>query len=68
MLITTVFGWLWFRSPVMILYVVLLAVMLRVRHPQPEQMEPLGLARTIIGVITLIVFALCFLPFPITIG
>ena len=68
MLITTVFGWLWFRSPVMFLYVVLLAVMLRVRHPQPEQMEPLGLARTIIGVITLIVFALCFLPFPITIG
>ncbi len=68
MLITTIFGWLWFRSPVMVLYVVLLAVMLRVRHPQPEQMEPLGLARTIIGVITLIVFALCFLPFPITIG
>src|SRR5213080_5159556 len=68
MLTTTVFGWLWFRSPVMFLYVVLLAVMLRVRHPQPEQMEPLGLARTIIGVITLTVFALCFLPFPITIG
>src|SRR5437879_4114170 len=68
MLITTIFVWLWFRSPVMFLYVVLLAVMLRVRHPQPEQMEPLGLARTIIGVITLIVFALCFLPFPITIG
>ena len=68
MLITTIFGWLWFRSPVMFLYVVLLAVMLRVRHPQPEQMEPLGLAGTIIGVITLIVFALCFLPFPITIG
>jgi membrane-associated protease RseP (regulator of RpoE activity) len=68
MLITTIFGWLWFRSPVMFLYVVLLAVMLRVRHPQPEQMEPLGLARTIIGLITLIVFALCFLPFPITIG
>ena len=68
MLITTIFGWLWFRSPVMFLYVVLLAVMLRVRHPQPEQMEPLGLARTIIGVVTLIVFALCFLPFPITIG
>src|SRR5438046_2700498 len=53
---------------VMFLYVVLLAVMLRVHHPQPEQMEPLGLARTIIGVITLTVFALCFLPFPITIG
>jgi hypothetical protein len=47
---------------------VLLAVMLRVRHPRPEQMEPLGAARVAIGIITLIVFALCFLPFPITIS
>jgi hypothetical protein len=29
-------------------------------------MEPLGTARIIIGIVTLIVFALCFLPFPIT--
>ncbi len=68
MLITTVVGWLWYSSPMMFLYVVLLAVMLRVRHPQPERMEPLGLSRTIIGVITLIVFALCFLPFPISLS
>jgi hypothetical protein len=46
--------------------VVLLAVMLRVGHPQPQQMEPLGLTRIIIGIVTLIVFILCFLPFPIT--
>jgi len=58
---------LWYGSPAMLLYVVLLAVMLRVRHPQPEQMEPLGAMRVAIGIITLIVFALCFLPFPITI-
>ena len=58
----------WYGSPIMILYVVLLAVMLRVRHPQPERMEPLGWARKIVGIITLIVFALCFLPFPITIS
>ncbi len=67
MLASTVIGWLFFGSPTMLLYVVLLAVMLRVRHPQPEQMEPLGPKRIAIGVITLIVFALCFLPFPITI-
>lgn len=60
-------GWQWHGSPSGFVYVVLLAVMLRVRHPQPEQMEPLGLARIIIAVITLIVFVLCFLPFPITI-
>jgi membrane-associated protease RseP (regulator of RpoE activity) len=64
----SVLGWLWHGSPSGFLYVVLLAVMLRVRHPQPEQMEPLGGARVAIGIITLIVFALCFLPFPITIS
>ena len=64
----SVLGWLWHGSPSGFVYVVLLAVMLRVHHPQPEQMEPLGRARVAIGVVTLVVFALCFLPFPITIG
>jgi membrane-associated protease RseP (regulator of RpoE activity) len=68
MLAVTGLGLLWYHTPVMILYVVLLAVMLRVRHPQPEQMEPLGMPRIIIAVVTLIVFVLCFLPFPITFG
>jgi membrane-associated protease RseP (regulator of RpoE activity) len=67
MALISVLGWMWHSSPSGFLYVVLLAIMLRVRHPQPEQMEPLGLARTVIAVITLIVFVLCFLPFPITI-
>jgi len=66
MLLSTIVGWLWLGSPTMLLYVVLLAVMLKVRHPQPEQMEPLRAKRVAIGIITLIVFALCFLPFPIT--
>jgi len=68
MVALTVLGYLWHGSPSGFLYVVLLAVMLRVRHPQPEQMEPLGATRIGIGIITLVVFALCFLPFPITIG
>jgi membrane-associated protease RseP (regulator of RpoE activity) len=63
----SVLGYLWHGSPSGFVYVVLLAVMLRVRHPQPEQMEPLGALRIAIGIVTLIVFALCFLPFPITI-
>ena len=67
MVALSVLGWLWHGSPSGFLYVVLLAVMLRVRHPQPEQMEPLGPMRVAIGIITLVVFALCFLPFPITI-
>ena len=68
MLALSVLGWFWHGSPSGFLYVVLLAVMLRVRHPQPEQMEPLGAMRVVIGIVTLIVFALCFLPFPITIS
>jgi len=68
MVALSVLGWMWHGSPSGFLYVVLLAVMLRVRHPQPERMEPLGPMRDVIGIITLIVFALCFLPFPITIN
>ena len=67
MVALSLLGWLWHGSPAWFLFVVLLAVMLRVGHPQPQQMEPLGTARIIIGIVTLIVFALCFLPFPITI-
>ena len=67
-LVSMVLNWLWHGSVVMVLYIVLLAIMLRVRHPKPEQMEPLGLTRTIVAIITLIVFVLCFLPFPITIS
>jgi membrane-associated protease RseP (regulator of RpoE activity) len=64
----SVLGWLWHGSPSGFVYVLLLFVMLRVRHPPPERMEPLGTMRVIIGIITLIVFVLCFLPFPITLS
>lgn len=67
MALISILGWLWHGSPSGFVYVALLAVMLRVRHPAPEHMEPLGTARTVVGIITLIVFVLCFLPFPITI-
>jgi len=40
--IVSVLGWLWHHSPSGFVYVALLAVMLRIRHPQPERME-LGL-------------------------
>ena len=67
MAILCVLGWFWHGSPSGFVYVALLAVMLRVRHPQPEQMEPLGTKRIVVGIVTLLVFVLCFLPFPITI-
>lgn len=62
-----VLGWFWHGSPSGFLYTILLAVMLKVRHPQPEVMEPLGAMRIWIAILTLVVFALSFWPFPITI-
>ncbi len=61
-----VLGWFWHGSPSGFLYVILLAIMLRVRHPQPHESEPLGRARLIVAALTLLVFALSFWPFPIT--
>jgi membrane-associated protease RseP (regulator of RpoE activity) len=61
-------GFWWHHSPSGFLFAVLLGVMLRIRHPQPAVMEPLGKARVLIGILTLIVFALCFWPFPISIN
>ncbi len=61
-----IIGYAWYGSPSGFLYTVLLAVMLKVRHPAPQTWEPLGNKRIAVGVITLIVFALSFVPFPIT--
>jgi membrane-associated protease RseP (regulator of RpoE activity) len=62
-----ILGWLWHGSPSGFLYSVLLAVMLRMRHPQPEDDTPLDRSRMIVALITLLVFALSFTPFPLTI-
>jgi membrane-associated protease RseP (regulator of RpoE activity) len=64
--VTAVLGFIWHGSPSGFLYTVLLGVMLKVRHPAPEEMEPLGRGRSIVAIVTLIVFALSFVPFPIT--
>src|SRR5207248_9294898 len=61
-----VLGWFWYGSPSGFLYAVLLAVMLRIRHPHVEDDSVrLDRSRIIVAVITLLVFALSFLPFPI---
>jgi membrane-associated protease RseP (regulator of RpoE activity) len=59
-------GYLWHSSPSGFLYAILLGIMLRVKHPTPVDWEPLGRGRVIVAIITLIVFALSFVPFPIT--
>jgi membrane-associated protease RseP (regulator of RpoE activity) len=68
MLVLAPLGWFWHGAPTSVLYVVLLFVLLRVPHPAPlDDRDPLGRARVIVGLLTLLVFALSFLPFPITI-
>ncbi|MDX6694214.1 MAG: hypothetical protein QOF02_1817 [Blastocatellia bacterium] len=62
-----VLGWFWHGSPSGFLYSVLLAVMLRVRHPQTEDTTPLDRPRLLVALLTLLVFIFCFMPFPITI-
>jgi len=64
--VMSVLGFIWHGSPSGFLYTILLGIMLRVRHPAPEQMEPLGTRRIVVAIVTLIVFALSFVPFPIT--
>ena len=50
-----------------VIYAVLLTLMLRVGHPPiVDEYEPLGLERKIVAFIGLMVFLLCFNPFPIT--
>ncbi|MDT5122301.1 MAG: hypothetical protein QOC96_1783 [Acidobacteriota bacterium] len=63
-----VLGWFWYSSPSGFLYAVLLGVMLRIRHPHVEDDSVrLDRSRIIVAVVTLLVFALSFLPFPIKI-
>jgi membrane-associated protease RseP (regulator of RpoE activity) len=65
MLTLTTLGWFLHGSPSGFLYTVILAIMLKVRHPVPPDQTPLGTKRLVVAGITLLVFALSFWPFPI---
>ncbi|HXH70584.1 MAG TPA: site-2 protease family protein [Pyrinomonadaceae bacterium] len=61
----TVLGWFVYNSPSGLLFTILLAVMMRIRHPEPLDDAPLNFNRKLVAVLTLLIFILCFLPFPI---
>ena len=61
----SILGWVYFNSPSGFLIAVLLGVMMRVRHPEPRDQSPLGASRSAIAFLTLVIFILCFVPFPI---
>ena len=63
----TFFGWYIYNSPSGLLFALLLAVMMRVRHPEPLDETPLDFKRKIVAFLTLLMFIVCFVPFPIKI-
>jgi len=67
MSLLAILGAYYFNSPSGFLIAVLLGVMMRVGHPEPWDHSPIGAKRTAVAVLTLIIFILCFTPFPIKI-
>ena len=63
-----IIGFVFYNSPSGFLVAVLLGIMMRVRHPQPYDETPLDMKRKVIAFATLIIFVLCFVPFPIKIN
>jgi membrane-associated protease RseP (regulator of RpoE activity) len=63
----SILGLYLYSSPSGLLFAVILAVMLRVGHPEPIDETPLDNKRKVIAFLTLIIFILCFVPFPIQI-
>lgn len=64
----SIVGFYFFNSPSGFLIAVILAVMMRIRHPRPWDQTPLDAKRKVIALLTLIIFVLCFVPFPIQIN
>ncbi|QYO66055.1 site-2 protease family protein [Leptolyngbya sp. 7M] len=67
MAILSVVGFFYFNSPSGFLIAILLGIMMRVGHPRPWDTGPLDSKRKLIAFVTLIIFALSFVPFPIKI-
>lgn len=67
MVVTTTLGWFLYNSPSGLLFTILLAVMMRIRHPEPLDDTPLDFKRKVVAFLTLLIFALSFVPFPIQI-
>lgn len=64
----SVFGMYYYGSPSGFLIAIILGIMMRIKHPRPSDQTSLDLKRRIIALISLIIFVLCFVPFPIQIN
>jgi hypothetical protein len=58
---------LFYGSPSGFVVAILLGIMMRIPHPRPWDSTPLDTRRKVIAALTLVIFILCFNPFPIRI-
>lgn len=56
------------QPPVYLLWTLVLLFLMKVGHPPVVEEEPLGVARNALALFALLVFLLCFMPFPITVS
>lgn len=68
MVVLSITGLYFFNSPSGFLIAIILGIMMRIRHPQPYDQTPLDTKRKLIAIATVIIFAVCFVPFPIQIN
>ncbi|NNE65317.1 MAG: site-2 protease family protein [Pyrinomonadaceae bacterium] len=61
----SVLGLYLYNSPSGFLFAIILAVMLKIRHPKPLDTTPLDKKRIAIAILTLLIFVLCFVPIPL---
>ena len=55
-------------SPIWFLWTAVLLFLTKVGHPPVTDEEPLGIARGVLAIVAVVVFFLCFMPFPIAFG
>ena len=67
MALLSILGWFIYNSPSGFLLAILLGVMMRLGHPEPWDNSPLDLKRKMIAFLTVVIFLLSFVPFPIQI-
>ena len=60
-------SFIWHGSPIWLLWTGVLFFMTKAGHPPIMDEEPLGAARTVLVIVAVIVFLVCFMPFPISI-
>lgn len=64
----SIVGYYFFNSPSGFLIAIILGIMMKIRHPTPWDTSPLDAKRKAVAFLTLIIFVLCFVPFPIQIN